>query len=386
MDSAKQDVVNVKQKLAQAKEKVQVLKRNRIISCLMRMRHNALASVERGVVDTNVLFISAGVDVTYRGLSGDDCSEECRHERGQFFTQLCPHKAKIYPVVVEVSNDESRGRVEDSVPDIELGDVMTILHDKPGHRPHGNEGRVSVPENRVARWCKDPHAHYYVAHRIEYHFAHLYRQDYYGTKAIFTLSSQSGWHEPSKRVFGTYSDRVPTSYDFGNPGWFVQRGWVHHAAPHQLFIVASPVPEQFEGGILEGELTTLFMAMIKQYKSKDKYLRRQEIMPVMMVSVIGYVARILHAYFDGAHVHLWVSEPVNPSSMAEEDGYDFFARYLASYPIGDTGVLRCERLFGSVGREEKRRKMKRKRTAGEDGFDEVEVGEYVKLKWLSCHD
>ncbi|KAL6232451.1 hypothetical protein BDW75DRAFT_242978 [Aspergillus navahoensis] len=189
MNIVKQDVVNAKQKLAQAK-RVHVLKKNRIISCLMRMRHNVLARVERGVVDTNALFISAGVDVMYRGLSGDDCRDKCRHERGQFFTQLCPHKAYTYPVVVDVSNGyEDHDRIKDSESGIELD------YD-PRHGPHENEGWVSVPENHVARWCKDPHAHFYVAHRIEYHFAHLYRQDYYGTKAIFTLSSQSGWREP----------------------------------------------------------------------------------------------------------------------------------------------------------------------------------------------
>ncbi|KAL4972235.1 hypothetical protein BDW66DRAFT_154909 [Aspergillus desertorum] len=370
MDGAQQDVINAKRNLAKAKERVQVSKRKRIISRLTRMRHNALARVERAVVDANALFIYAGVDVTYRGLSGDDCRDQCRHERGQFFTQLCPHRADSYAVVSEVSDsssctagEESYGRVElqDSASDAEFDDWMAVFHEVPGHGPHHNEGWVSVPEHRVVRWCNHPHAHFFVARRIEYHFAHLYRQNYYGTKAIFTLSSRSGWRNPSAGTLGTYYKHIPTSYDFGHPGWFVQRAWAHHAGPHQLFIVASPVPEQFEGGILEGELTTLFTAMVGQYKSEDEYLRRQRIMPVMMVSVIGHVARIIHAYFDGKHVHLWVSELVDPSSMPEEEGYDLFARYLASYPIGNTGLLKREKWWGSVEREEKKRRKRRRR-------------------------
>ncbi|KAL4749463.1 hypothetical protein BDW72DRAFT_194810 [Aspergillus terricola var. indicus] len=160
----------------------------------------------------------------------------------------------------------------------------------------------------LIRAAEDPHAHSYVARRIEYYFAHLYRQDYHDHKA----SS------------GTSSNNISTSYGSGNPGWFVQSAWVHDAAPHQLFIVTGSVPSTTKRGVLEGELTMIFTAMIEQYKCKDRYLLLQKVMRVMMISVIGHVGRVVHANFDGEHMHRWVSELVDLSSMTEVGGYDSF--------------------------------------------------------------
>lgn len=56
----------------------------------------------------------------------------------------------------------------------------------------------------------------------------------------------------------------------------------------------------------------------------------------MLISVIRNVVRVVQAHYDGQKVVVRVSQANNPEIMTEGNGYELFARYLASTPVGDT--------------------------------------------------
>jgi len=56
----------------------------------------------------------------------------------------------------------------------------------------------------------------------------------------------------------------------------------------------------------------------------------------MLISVIRNVVRVVQAHYNGQNVVVRVSQANNPEMMAEANGYELFARYLASTPVGHT--------------------------------------------------
>ncbi|OJJ52947.1 hypothetical protein ASPSYDRAFT_37036 [Aspergillus sydowii CBS 593.65] len=169
--------------------------------------------------------------------------------------------------------------------------------------------------------------HIHTASRVWRMFTELDRQYSPYSSNVIRLVNVTNWRVPLRlqkphNVFGRYTNAdseitVPRGYT-PTHRWFVQCAFVATGGePHEQFIVASPGPDDFSGGLVHSEIITIFTAMITRYKSGRPYIKRQKVMPVMLISVIRNVVRVVQAHYDGQKVVVRVSQANNPEIMTE---------------------------------------------------------------------
>ncbi|KAL4781752.1 hypothetical protein BJX76DRAFT_359609 [Aspergillus varians] len=231
-------------------------------------------------------------------------------------------------------------RLEDSEADAFVG----MLYSETLWGEEGREEREELEQSTDGSEtlaCDYPYAHFDTARRIAWHFTEGDRTQFPNEgDELIQLINLTKWKTPSElpnpeNVFGRYTDRIPTEETAGQD-WFVRNAWTLPNAPHEMFIVANPRPENFHGGLVHGEVMTILTAMVSRYKKCRPYIRKEKVMPIMLISTIGTEARIIQAYYDGTDVVARVSRLIDPETVLPQDGYELFARYLACEPVGDT--------------------------------------------------
>ncbi|KAL4868986.1 hypothetical protein BDV12DRAFT_196786 [Aspergillus spectabilis] len=323
-----------------------------------------------------------GILVRPLAFYSDDHDKDPRKgDKSNYFASMAPHVIQEHPVWVVPADDsididedeEEEGSIEDDSSTDEWVDIIETISDgamslcvpeqEPaatyptamnvdcvqGDSPRTFDSGYWSAVNPMPAIKYPSNYHVTVAHRIANGFIDSDRLVEPGLNALTTLIKGTVWYDPTKEdrkenVFGRYTDPrseipIPTQYTHEH-GWFVRNIFASRQDhPHTMFIIASPESANLDNTLVRGEVTTILTAMISRYKNGRQILKRQKVMPVMLISVIEHRARILQAHYNGDNVVIRVSPLIDPEQEEECDGYDLFSRYLASEPIGDTTVM-----------------------------------------------
>ncbi|KAL2863171.1 uncharacterized protein BJX67DRAFT_384921 [Aspergillus lucknowensis] len=183
-------------------------------------------------------------------------------------------------------------------------------------------------------------------HRIAWHFDQGLR--WFHPYPCNELIRRTLWYNPLTQqqreyVLGNYSrancDHVfPAQYNT-HDRWFIRNAFVAsrpYGYPHEIFIVGQDHVSDADDKLMYGEIVTILQAMIARYKLARPEFMRHKVMPIMLISAIHTKARIIQAHYNGSEIVIRVSRLIDPALEEPHNGYELFARYLASEPVGDT--------------------------------------------------
>ncbi|KAL4877862.1 hypothetical protein BJY04DRAFT_221634 [Aspergillus karnatakaensis] len=276
----------------------------------------------------------------------------------------------LYKVMNKVSGTEKLGKLQSIVNDLEQRCITHKSESAPeaesnpspqttgtGIWDQGTDGR-SPSTNATTATPITPQPvvysvdyHTVVSSRIQSSFVRCDRVWSAKNKQLTTLINETAWYDRRKEarlenVFGRYSEDeaeiyVPTAYH-PDDSWFVRAIYSSQDnVPHTSFIVSSQPHATADPAktLMRSEVITILTAMISRYQNGRPVMKKNKVMPVSLISIIGHRARILQAHFNGEYVVIRMFPLIDPETVSEENGYDLFSRYLASTPIGDTTVF-----------------------------------------------
>ncbi|KAL4919700.1 hypothetical protein BDW62DRAFT_199709 [Aspergillus aurantiobrunneus] len=369
---------SVQANLAQAQRRAEE-QAVRIRKTLMRVEAKVIR-LEREMTINQLQRVRAGwpgMEVRHLPLYWDDLDHDPHAENEDyFFRPMSPATIPEYPIMEPPAEEDEgvQGPSEDSeTVNLEDGNEFEApeanLEDLPGDDELDTGSGDLLNQTLVWKYA---YPHYITAYRIVWYFTQAERHDFPGQESLFNLVNGTVWRYPSRLrrpeiVFGSNTAEIPMEETTGG-GWFVRNAWISSEGhPHEVFVVANPQPASFNGGLVHGEVQTILTAMVNRYKNGRPYLKRRRVMPVMLISIIGWTARVIQAHFDGNNVVVRVSNLIDPEAVAPEYGYELFARYLASDPVGDTAIYPA---------------VTSKRTADEAELDEEATSAKRVLDWV----